>query len=255
MPSLKVQYTEGLPVYYRPNSTDEKVLKEVLERRAYRRVSAGFDVEAGEHWLDIGANIGTFAVYCKVKGATAECYEPEPACFRILTKNAVGFRCVQAAVSNQKIKQVQLWSSAVNGNHYRGTLLQQKRLMNKEALSVANVYAGDLKGHYDGAKLDIEGSEFGLIDDGLLPNCEKICLEYHTSRDKSMARLGRRLELLRSRYEVVSYAPELDKLLALGGEQKSFHDRVIYCRGKKKTPTVRSGFSSPLNSQTGVTSR
>ncbi len=111
-------------VFYRPESTDENVMREVLVSRTYRKPSIGFDVEKGEMWLDLGANIGTFAVYCQMRGARAECYEPEPECFKLLKRNAKNFLCTQAAVSHSKEKFVSLWSSNRSGNYYRGTLLE-----------------------------------------------------------------------------------------------------------------------------------
>lgn len=229
---------DGVPVYYRPDTTDEKVIREVVDNRAYRRASIGFDVEAGEHWLDLGANIGAFAVYCKTRGATAECYEPEPGCFNILRRNAGELPCHRTAVSNQTAPWVDLWGSSIPNNHYRGTLVRSRGLLGKTPKTVPNLYAGELLGRrYDGVKMDIEGSEFGILDDGLIPDCEKLCLEYHTSRDRSMANLSRRVATLRQMFEVVSYVPELDRMIEIGGEQKSFHDRVIYCIGRKrKTP-------------------
>jgi FkbM family methyltransferase len=230
MPAIKVRHFEGgLVARYRPDSTDEKVLREVVDNRAYRRASVGFDVEPGERWLDLGANIGAFAVYCKLRGAVAECYEPEPNCFALLERNAVGFRCERAAVSSSRSKTVCLWSSSLTGNHYRGTLLEGKMRSSGEPLEVPNLFAGDLRGPYDGVKMDIEGSEFGILDEDLIPPCTKLCFEYHTSRDKSMANLARRVARLRGLFRIVSYVPELDRLMELGGEQKSFHDRVIYC--------------------------
>lgn len=239
---MKVKHYDNLQVFYRPGTTDEKVLKEVIEKRAYRRGSIGFDVEAGEHWLDLGANIGAFAVYCLLHGAKADCYEPDPDCFQLLKRNAPGCRCYQSAVSALKTGPVALWSSSLEGNHYRGTLLENcGGLMKKESSEVQNIHAGQIKRSYDGVKMDIEGSEFGIIDNGLLPAAEKLCFEYHTSRDKSMERLARRLDVLKGLYEVVSYTPELDRLISKGGMQRSFHDRVIYCMGKKKPPVGRRG--------------
>src|SRR5262245_12504074 len=83
----------NVQAWYRPGTTDENALIEVLVKRAYRRPSIGFDVRAGEHWLDLGANIGAFALYCKARGASAACYEPLADNFAILLKNAEPFPC------------------------------------------------------------------------------------------------------------------------------------------------------------------
>ena len=132
---------------------------------------------------------------------------------------------------------MRFWSSKLARNKYRGTLFGDGlRLMDENGL-VDNLWGGALKKRfYDGVKMDIEGSEFGLIDSWLLPRCNKLCFEYHTSRDKSMDNLKRRVAILRSRFEIVNYVPELDRIMKKGGQQKSFHDRVIYCKNPKRKP-------------------
>lgn len=218
-------------IHYRPETTDEKVIREVIDCRAYRRASAMVDVEPGETWLDLGANIGAFAVYCLLRGATAECYEPEPTCFKLLQKNVPALDVHRATVTAHQQESLELWTSSRKGNHYRGTILSGKGAMLDEPQRVPNIYAGMLTNRkFSGVKLDIEGSEFDLLDQDLLPRSEKLVLEYHTSRDKSMANLRRRMAYLKRRYKTVAYVPELDRIMQAGGYQKSFHDRVIYCR-------------------------
>lgn len=236
----KYQYGDRV-VWYRPGTTDEKVIREVLERRTYRRPSIGFDVEPGERWLDLGANIGTFAAYCLVRGATVDCYEPEPYCFNLLRKNlpelnGTNGSSFRAAVSASKDQYLSFFSSKLKGNYYRGTLVGGGSRTLTEPVQVNNVYAGHLTTPYSGVKMDIEGAEHAILDAKLIPVCEKLCLEYHTSRDKSMTNLTRRIAYLRSLFDVVAYNPELDHMMKLGGDRKSYHDRVIYCKGRKKKP-------------------
>ena len=75
----------GKKIFCRPGG-DERILKEVLHG-IYRRKSIGFDVCSGERWLDLGANIGAFAIYCELRGAQTVSYEPDQECFEILKKN------------------------------------------------------------------------------------------------------------------------------------------------------------------------
>lgn len=102
------------------------------------------------------------------------------------------------------------------------------------------MYAGCLTyQQFDGVKMDIEGSEGELIDQWLLPKCNKLVMEYHSSRDKSIENLRRRLEVLRGRFEVVSYPPEYDRIIAAGGNtsyegnQLTYFDRMVFCMGAK----------------------
>lgn len=234
MNNLEIKtFADGVPVHYRPGTSDERVLREVVEQRAYRRPKIGFDIEAGERWLDLGANIGSFAIYCRLRGASAICYEPEPECFQILQQNVPGFICHNAAVSALPGGQVPFWVGGDVLNHYRGTLMAKGRV--KEAGTVLNVCAKSLVSEdYDGVKMDIEGSEGPLIDQWLLPRCRKLCFEYHTSRDNSIENLARRLAILKEHFVHVDHVPELGRLAARGhGTGKTFHDRVIYCKDPK----------------------
>lgn len=98
-----------------------------------------------------------------------------------------------------------------------------------------NIYGEFLKRQsYDGAKIDIEGSEGGLLDAGFIPLCEKLVMEYHLWRDPSMDHLRSRIAFLRSRFQIVQYPPEFDRMMASGWkEAQSYYDRLIYCKGRK----------------------
>src|ERR1700761_7376727 len=113
--SLKVRYfgeTGNIPFYYRPDSSDERALLEVVDKHAYARKSIRFDVEQGERWLDLGANIGSFCLYCRLQGATCESYEPEAINFGLLKKNVFGwkgFNIRQGCISADKAPTVSFW--------------------------------------------------------------------------------------------------------------------------------------------------
>lgn len=223
---LKVKYHEGIPFRYRPGTTDERVFTEVVERAGYRRATAGFDVESGESWLDLGANVGAFAIYCKLRRATATCYEPEPSCYEILVKNAPWFQTVQSAVTASKEPHVPFHVGNLETNHSRGSTFHVRTL--RPIGSVRNTYAGQL-GPFGGIKMDIEGSEFGVLDNKLLPWTNKLVLEYHSSRDPSAENLARRINYLKGIYREVVYPPEYDRRIAEGGTAKTFFDRLIFC--------------------------
>lgn len=219
---------------YRPGSSDERVLREVLQTSPYRRKRIGFDVEKGEHWLDLGANIGAFAVYCRMRGATADCYEPDEGCFEVLQENtrSPGFSCHRFAVSCSEEVELPFWVSKSAIDHHRGTTYPMKAV--PRAGTVPNLHiryiVNDTGARYSGIKMDIEGTEGEILDAGLIPDCNKLVLEYHLWRDASMANLRRRLEFLRSRFRTVTYPPEYDRMLASGySENTSYYDRLVFC--------------------------
>jgi FkbM family methyltransferase len=221
-----------LSAFYRPGTSDERVLNEVLFVSPYRRKKLQFDVEAGEHWLDLGANIGAFALYCKMRGATAECYEPDPGCFALLRQNVPEFLCFPVAITDQPTGDVAFWAAKSPDDHHRYTAYPMKMSPRHSLGVLPNVNGAVLKERrFDGAKIDIEGSEGGLLDAGYLPICNKLVMEYHLWRDPSMAHLRSRLEFLKSKFEIVHYPPEFDRMLASGyTEAQAYYDRLIYCK-------------------------
>ena len=234
-----------MQAWHRPGTTDQNALKEVLVKRAYRQPTVGFDVEAGEHWADLGANIGAFALYCQSKGATAECYEPLPSNFALLRKNVPQFACHPTAISNLQAPEVAFWTSRRERDHYRGTLLE--RGIGYPQVTVKNTHATALLDRkFDGIKMDIEGSEFGLIDEWLLPKANKLVLEYHTSRDNNLENLARRIGILKQHYQHVHYCPELARLVERGtGTGKTFYDRIVFCWNDHEEATSMGGAALP----------
>jgi FkbM family methyltransferase len=228
-------------VQYREGTSDERVIEEVLFRRAYRRITVGFDVEQGERWLDLGANIGAFALYCKWHSATAVCFEPDPGCFKLLLNNVqpfLGFTAVQAAVTHLEYETIPFWGARDENDHHRYTAFPKKTSPRHPAGELPNWWAGDrmLQQNYrfDGIKMDIEGSEHGILDNDLLPKCNKLAMEYHIWLDKSMANLRRRLNYLKDRFKHVKYPPEFDRMMDSGEEFcTSYYDRTIFCWNDK----------------------
>lgn len=231
----------GVAAYYRPNTSDEFVLDEVIEQRIYRKKRIGFDVEKGEQWLDLGANIGAFAIYCRIKGAKALCVEPDPDCFEILKLNAPSpdFSRWNTAITTSKESAIPFWKGKLTNNFSKATAVSSKGLPTHPNGELNNTHAEVFNGSfYDGIKMDIEGSERDLIDQWLLPKCNKLVMEYHSSRDRSVENLTRRLEILKSKFKVVSYPPEYDRVIRDHGnsyktDYLTYFDRMIFCKDPK----------------------
>lgn len=225
-----IQNIQGIQTHFRPETSDENVLKEVIKGRTYRRATINFDVNEGESWLDLGANIGAFAVYCRIKKARhVRCYEPDPECFRLLQLNAPNFLCFNTAITHLKQDNLQFWTTRKTTNYTRYTSFPSTTL--PQHIMLPNQHGEFLKGmEFDGVKMDIEGSEGGLIDNWLIPRCKKLCVEYHLSRDKSVKNLERRLSILKEHFQTVRYPPEFDRIIREGKDVKTFFDRLIFCK-------------------------
>lgn len=218
--------------YFRPGSSDEDAINEVIDRHTYRRVKDGFDVEPGERWLDLGANVGAFALYCRLRGAAAVCYEPEPVCFSILEQNAPRFEKFNLAVTDKKDKHLTFYDSFNPDNHYRTTTFAVQRY--KKLGEFANTFGGNLTGYsFDGVKMDIEGSEFGLIDKWLLPKTKKLVMEYHISRDRSWQNLAKRIKILKGKFTHVWHPKVLQDYIDSEGDVEIRFDQIIFCWGAK----------------------
>lgn len=235
-------------VWYRPGkrepSSDQQAIAEVLVSCCYRNKRAGFDVLPGEKWLDLGANIGAFAVYAHLRGASEiTCFEPDPENFKILELNAPFANLNHAAVTMQSAPYIDFARSPNPQNNYRGTEMPPPRYV--ATAPVRNVYAGFLVGQkFDGVKCDIEGSEGPIIDNWMLPKCNKLVLEYHSSRDSSGARLAQRINALRRHFDVVKYPAVFQRVVDLyarsGLEQPAKvagwpprMDQLIFCWNHK----------------------
>lgn len=226
----QTSFPYGITAHYRPDTSNERVLREVITKATYRRTTLRFDVRPGEVWLDLGANIGAFALYCKANRATAVCYEPDPDCFAMLSINVPEFERHNVAITAQYDEWLPFWKGKSPLDHYRATAVPSRTLPRHPDGILRNQHAEFLLDRqFDGVKMDIEGSEGELLDNELIPPCRKLVLEYHLSRDNSIEHLDRRLKYLRRRFRHVHYVPELDRLIAAGVPAKTYFDRLIYC--------------------------
>ena len=130
----------------------------------------GFQAAAGERVVDVGANVGFFAILAASRGAQVDAYEPFPVSFDLLYANALpwAIRCHQAAVvsagssANGKVK---LWLHPTHPS--RHTVLTDDVTGGQplsESVEVDAVSLAEAIGEgCDLLKLDCEGAEFSLL--------------------------------------------------------------------------------------------
>lgn len=223
---------DGREIIFREDTTDLNCLLEVLDKKVYQHRGFNLFVEEGEHWLDLGGNIGAFAVFAKRNGATCESYEPIKENFEILQKNiktlGEGFSCFEHAVTNSHDEYLDMFSGNKESDRYRFTIKKRGEKYFKG--SFKNKHASIFENRkFDGVKIDIETSEFGLLDDRLIPNCNKLIMEYHISKDSDFNNFDRRMNYLREIFDEVYYMESLDKFPRDKKYPGSF-DRMIYCK-------------------------
>lgn len=228
--------------WQRPGTKDWRVFAEILEQQVYRNTRIGFDVEAGENWLDLGGHIGVFGIYALNRGAeSVVSYEPCVSNFNVLVRNAgrqENWITKRASVSHLPHVAVPLFGS---GNKVEGeypntkyTLLESTRY--RDIGSVPNYqFTQKFTKKFDCIKMDIEGSELGILDQitekgfGFSKSVRKLVMEYHFTKDKSFKHFQDRIQKLRSFFPNIYYIPSIDRLIKEGHEEyPGMYDRFVY---------------------------
>ncbi len=136
------------------------VANTAVEVAAGEYMAPGFEIAPGDRVIDVGANVGTFAVLAALRGARVDAYEPHPETFVHLERNTTGLgvRCVRAAVVATPGAQgtVALETSGDSDTQYR---------VGESGLEVRAVALADVIGSgCDLLKIDCEGAEFELLE-------------------------------------------------------------------------------------------
>jgi FkbM family methyltransferase len=171
----------------------------------------GFVPGPGERVIDVGANVGLFALLAASRGAEVEAYEPHPDTFAYLADNTAKWevRCHRAAVVARRPNSgtVTLWLHPTHDSSHSlidpGVVDDAPRT---ESLEVDAVTLGEAIGDgCDLLKVDCEGAEFELIaatPADALRRARRVVAEVH-------GRAGD-VEALRSRLEDVGFATRVE---------------------------------------------
>ena len=167
------------------------MLRNVLTAREYH--PPGYEIGPDDVVIDVGANIGAFAVTAARAAPNGRVYavEPEPDNFALLCGNVRRNGCrnvtpVRAAVADEA-GEVALSISAGNAAGHS----VQRRHGGRDVV-VPAVTLGGLLDEYridrcDFLKLDCEGAEYGILyglPPAYFPRIRRLALEYHASPDE-----------------------------------------------------------------------
>ena len=179
----------------------------------------GFGIDPGERVVDVGANVGVFAVLAARSGAAVTAYEPHAGTFAALERNVAGLdvTCVRAAVVSRVPDGGEVLlqqDSDASTHHAVGT----------SGVAVPAVSLTEAIGPgCDLLKLDCEGAEFDLIagtPDQVLRRARRIACETHAWAGDPAA-VSDRLAALGYRVRSQRKGPELGLLLAGQGPPAS----------------------------------
>jgi len=159
---MKTESINGIKFYARANTSDMKTFEEVIGRDVYQK--KGMKIEAGEHWIDCGGNVGAFTLLACSKGAKVDVYEPDPFNCEMIEKNlkANGFKANvhDKGLVHNDVKKVNLFVGN-NGNVWRNSMYKN---WNGKGLKVDCVKFDEVI--HDGVcvKMDIEGAEMPILE-------------------------------------------------------------------------------------------
>ena len=213
----------GHPVLFR--ARDERALKEVLADRQYSFIEEFRRVPVSPRILDVGAHVGSFALWCLEQAPEAHilCVEANPRTFDILRKNAeqwssptTSLRVKHAAASagdHEMLYMLESPGSSMSDRvDDRGTIPVQN--LSLPALVDLCAPRGD---EIELAKVDIEGSEEPLICGcpEALQRIRALVVELHPR----LCDAGRVEAILRRAFPSVVEIPT-----------QSASNRLLYCR-------------------------
>ena len=191
----------GIPLYYRPGTTDQGCIYEILLRPVHKRE---YQIPAWLHpkvVLDIGGNIGIAAVYLawRFPQSTVYTFEPVPTNFAVLQKNVSTLKNVRAfpiglgtesgefdiysSEDSLNLGGFSLYGRASDGLNAGIDMSRARRVQIRRAADVLSEQGVD---RIDVIKVDTEGSEYDAltsIDESMLSRVQWIMGELHGRRD------------------------------------------------------------------------
>jgi FkbM family methyltransferase len=200
---------DGLRFDCRPGTSDEKAVREVVGKKAYKR--RDFSPRDGERWIDVGANIGAFSVWAAALGARVEAYEPDPESAAMARHNAklnglsrLVTTYTVALTADEHRGEATLHCNTANGNVWRNSLVKEWRGGSDLTVETWPIEAVWLPHHH--VKLDAEGSEMPILEKYWQHRLSGLVFEWSFDIDPSLERFRAITGLLGSRYGRVRHA-------------------------------------------------
>lgn len=194
--------------------------------------------------FDCGANIGIATIFFKWLYPESKVYafEPTPRAFELLKKN----------VEQNKLPQVRLFNAAVTGANGKMDFFTDTRSpwsvassaisertdgvrIVVEGISISSFIKKEKIDSIDMLKMDIEGSEKGVVDDlnknGVLAITDRLIVEYHHKiSERYPSELGAFLKI----FEDAGFEYQINTKCVPVNSENKFQDVLIYFY--KKTP-------------------
>ena len=209
------KHVDSIRFQIRPETTDIKVIDEVVYRNCYQKKLIDFMIKPGQVWLDLGGNIGTFAVLALKLGVDKViCYEPEPDNYQLLTDNLTlnqydptKYSLHREAVASTDTQEpIKLYLCKGTYNKYRHSLI---KIRGRQTILIDCVGMDTVRQRnpeINCIKMDIEGAEIDILEnydnwDGI----DQLVFEYSFDVDASIPRFMNIIEKLKQSFQTVHY--------------------------------------------------
>ena len=197
---IKQKTHKGIKFLVREGTSDEKTFNEVIVNNTYQKKD--FKIKKGEHWIDLGGNVGAFAVLALSKGATVDIYEPDPFSCKMIEKNLKindydANIYQKAVVANDKKKMTMYVGN--NMNVWRNSLYKN---WGNEKFTIDCVHYENVITKDSIVKMDIEGAEMAILE-SMQEFPKKMVYEWSFDIDPSLTRYRQILKKMKERYKSI----------------------------------------------------
>ena len=197
---IKQKTHKGIKFLVREGTSDEKTFNEVIVNNTYQKKD--FKIKKGEHWIDLGGNVGSFAVLALSKGATVDIYEPDPFSCKMIEKNLKvndydANIYQKAVVANDKKKMIMYVGN--NMNVWRNSLYKN---WGNEKFTIDCVHYENVITKDSIVKMDIEVAEMAILE-SMQEFPKKMVYEWSFDIDPSLTRYREILKKMKKRYKSI----------------------------------------------------
>ena len=194
----------------RVGTSDEKTFKEVVVNNTYEK--ADFKILKGEKWIDLGGNVGAFALVALSKGAEVDIYEPDPFNCKMIEEN-LKLNNYDANIFNKAVvandeKKMKMYV-ANNMQVWRNSLYKN---WGNQSFNVDCVHFSDVLNDTDlCCKMDIEGAEMPILESmNIFP--KKMVVDWSLDIDRRLSRYRNAVDKLKNNYKKFIYSNQFYNL-------------------------------------------
>ena len=195
---------KGIRFEARSGTSDEKTFEEVIVRNVYEKKY--FKIKAGEHWIDLGGNVGAFTLNAISKGASVDVYEPDPYNCKMIERNLKlnGFEAniIQKAIVSTEQKKMTMYVGN-NMQTWRNSLYKN---WGNQKFTVDCIHFSEVFTNPDHCvKMDIEGAEMPILESmDLMP--KKMVFEWSFDIDSSLSRYRKVIDKFKPLYNNLKHS-------------------------------------------------